>query len=128
MKIFSTPRRLIRSLQDLDDFDVGLSEKSVSPMSRTNARRRGQNGMNCEKREGSASGNELFLASSESVSSTDDVSVLTGTVPVEVKKHQGSAKRLGFGLLVGLFAVLLIRFLLVIGDDRDDDHYVMVPT
>lgn len=127
MKIFSTPRRLIRSLQDLDDFDAGLSEKSVSPMSRTNARRRGQNGMNCEKREGSASGNELFRSSSESVSSTDNVFVPTGTVPVEVKKHHSSAKRLGFSLLVGLFAVFLIRFSLVIGNDRGDIH-VMVPT
>lgn len=131
MRIFSTPRKLIRSLQDVDDFDVCLSEKLRSPMTRTYAKRRvsmhGQDGE--EKREGSASGSELFHGSSESVSSTEDVFDPTRTVPVEVQKHHNSVKGTGFRLFVGLFAVFLILFLLVIliGDDHDD-RYVMVPT
>ncbi|KAG6429066.1 hypothetical protein SASPL_107105 [Salvia splendens] len=133
VKIFSTPRRLIRSLQDLDNSDVGLSEKQPrrfrSPMRPVSLL--GQlglpNGMDCENKDELASGDEQFLANAESVSSTEDVPNLAEMIPVDkpqVKKHHNSAKKVVFAFFVGLFAVLV--FLLVIGDQ--DNHHVMVPT
>ncbi|KAG6426991.1 hypothetical protein SASPL_111230 [Salvia splendens] len=133
VKIFSTPRRLIRSLQDLDNSDVGLSEKQPrrfrSPMRPVSLL--GQlglpNGMDCENKDELASGDELFHANAESVSSTEDVPNLAEMIPVDkfqVKKHHNSAKKVVFALFVGLFAVFV--FLLVIGDQ--DNHHVMVPT
>ncbi|KAL1550077.1 protein SINE1-like isoform X1 [Salvia divinorum] len=133
VKIFSTPRRLIRSLQDRDNFDVGLSEKQRrrfrSPMRPVSLL--GQlglpNGMDCDKKDELASGDELFHASAESVSSTEDVPTLAEMIPVDkpqVKKHHNSARKVVFALFVGLFAVFV--FLLVIGDQ--DNHHVMVPT
>ncbi|KAH6809101.1 ARM repeat superfamily protein [Perilla frutescens var. frutescens] len=137
MKIFSTPRKLIQSLQDLDDFDISSSEKQSrrfkSPVAGKFARtnRHEQNGppqgMNCENRDKSASSGEQFHTRSESVSSTEDVSNLADIVPVDkplVKKHHDSAKKVVCGLFVCLFAVFL--FLMVIGDP--DDHHVIVPT
>lgn len=85
----------------------------------------GPNGINCENREKLTSGGELFHASTESVSSTEDVpnfaEVYTIDKPQLKKKHHS---KVVCGLLVGLFAVLV--FLLVIGDQ--DNHNVMVPT
>ncbi|KAH6790715.1 ARM repeat superfamily protein [Perilla frutescens var. frutescens] len=140
LMIFTTPRKLIHSLQDQDNFDIGSSEKQPkrfrSPMTDkfawTPVSMHEQNGpsqgMNCENnRDKLASGGEQFRARSESVSSTEDVSDLADIVPVNeppVKKHHNSAKKVVYGLFVGLFAVFL--FLLVIGDE--DDHYVIVPT
>ncbi|XP_047960978.1 protein SINE1-like isoform X2 [Salvia hispanica] len=129
VKIFSTPRRLIRSLQDLDNSDVGLSEKQPrrfrSPMRPVSLL--GQlglpNGMDCENKDELASGDEQFHANAESVSSTEDVSNLAEMIPVD-KPHHNSARKVIFALFVGLFAVLV--FLLVIGDQ--DNHHVMVPT
>lgn len=152
VKIFTTPRKLIRSLQDLDDFDTGFSEKQArrlrSPMTGTFAltptSMHGQNGipqdMNCENNKDKlSSGGELFLGSSESVSSTEDVfsnkdlgfsaEVVPRNKPLlqrvnARKNHHNSASRIVCGLFVGLFAVVL--FLLAIGDQ--DDHYIIVPT
>lgn len=131
VKIFSTPRRLIRSLQDLDNSDVCLSEKQPrrlrSPMRPISLL--GQlglpNGMDCENKD--ESGDEQFHANAESVSSTEDVPDLAEMIPVDklqVKKHHNSARKVVFALFVGLFAVFV--FLLVIGDQ--DNHHVMVPT
>lgn len=125
VKIFTTPRKLIRSLQDLDDNEIGSSEKHprrlrspvVSKLAWSPVSMHGEN--NTEELHGN----------SESVSSTEEVSNLAEVVaPIDkpqVKKHQNSAKLVVFcSLFVGLLAVFL--FLFVIGGQ--DDHYVIVPT
>ncbi|KAK4405013.1 protein SINE1 [Sesamum angolense] len=63
VKIFTTPRKLIRSLQDLDDSGSGYSmQTSKKDMDHESNR---------DKK--SSSGGDLFHGSSESVSSTEDV-------------------------------------------------------
>lgn len=141
VKIFTTPRKLIRSLQDEDDFDIDLSEKQPrrfrSPMTNkfawTPVSMHGQNDspqaqrMNCENNRDKFASGEQFHGSPESVSSTEDVSNFAEIVPMDkpqVKKHHNSTKRVVRGLFVVLFAVFL--FLLVIGDQ--EEYYDVVPT
>ncbi|KAI3471485.1 hypothetical protein Pfo_028135 [Paulownia fortunei] len=151
VKIFTTPRKLIRSLQDQDDFDSGFSKKQArrfrSPMTSafawTPTSIREQNGlpqdMNRENNgDKLSSGDERFHGSSESVSSTEDVfsdkdlrlsaEVVPGNKAqlqrVHVQKNHNFTYSIVCGLLVVLFAVLLC--LLAICDQ--DDHYIVVPT
>ncbi|KAG8371793.1 hypothetical protein BUALT_Bualt12G0000100 [Buddleja alternifolia] len=150
VKIFTTPRKLIRSLQDLDDFNSGFSKKQSrkfkSPVVSTftwKPTTRGQNGSEDKKRENDrdkdlSSGREQLHFSSESVSSTEDVSadkdvrpsleVVPGNKPrlqsVNVqKKHHNFARNIVCALPV-LFAVFI--GLLVIGDQ--DEKRILVPT
>ncbi|KAK6124804.1 hypothetical protein DH2020_041455 [Rehmannia glutinosa] len=141
VKIFTTPRKLIRSLQDLDHFDSGFSSKKQirrfrSPMTSTfewsPTSMREQNDlhqdMNCEN-----NGDKLFYGdelhgSSESVSSTKDVfgdrdlGLSAEVVPGKETRHN-SAHNIVCGLFV-LFALVLC--LLAIGDQ--EDHNILVPT
>ncbi|XP_057782331.1 protein SINE1 [Salvia miltiorrhiza] len=128
VKIFSTPRKLIRSLQDVDDFDTGSSEEQPrrfrSPM--TPVSMHGQlgtpKGMNCDYEN-----KEILASRAESVSSTEDVPNLAEMIPIDEpqpKKHHNSTRNVVCGLFVGLFAVFV--FLMMIGDQ--DNHHVMVPT
>ncbi|PIN20410.1 hypothetical protein CDL12_06880 [Handroanthus impetiginosus] len=151
VKIFTTPRKLVHSLQDLDDFDSGVPKNQLrsfrSPLTSrfmwTPKSMREQNDlpreMNHENNGDKLSpGEQRFHGISESVSSTEDVfadkdltsfpEVLPGNKPqfqgVNVQKnHQASARTIVGGLFV-LFAVCLC--LLAVGGQ--DNHIILVPT
>ncbi|KAL6506054.1 hypothetical protein OROHE_022773 [Orobanche hederae] len=148
VKIFTTPRKLIRSLQDLDNFDPDYSIKQarrlISPMTRTPTSMLGQNGLRQDMNRDKDGDNKLFSddeprGSSESVSSTEDVfrdkvQVLSPEV-VAVNKaqpqrahvlmnHHNSARMIVYGLSAVLSALLFC--FLAIGDQ--DDHHILVPT
>ncbi|KAL3631612.1 hypothetical protein CASFOL_024596 [Castilleja foliolosa] len=133
VKIFTTPRKLIRSLQDVDDFDSEFSEKQYrryrSPVVSPFTSMREQNNPS----QGKLFPGDEHHGRSESVSSTEDVivstEVLTGnegqTQRVHVlKNNHSSARSVVYGLFVIVFGVIFC--LLAIGDQ--DDLNILVPT
>lgn len=141
VKIFTTPRKLIRSLQDLGDYDdTGCSEKQSrrfrSPMRGTSGwTSTSMHGLtediNCgnnnDKFSSDGHGRSESVSSTEGVFSNNNLQLSAEIVPANkyrLKNHRSSTRRLVCGLLVSLFAVFL--FLLAIGDQ--DNHHIIVPT
>ncbi|KAL7098162.1 hypothetical protein ACP275_10G187600 [Erythranthe tilingii] len=149
VKIFTTPRKLIRSLQDQDDSNSGFSKKQVgrfrSPQTSTfewtPTSMRQQNcfhqDINYDKNEEKLSSRgEQYHGTSESVSSTEDVfSEKDIRLSAEEKpqiqlvnvqhNHKKSIRNMACGFSLLLLAAFLC--LLAIGD-YDDNHYSLVPT
>ncbi|KAL0359378.1 UNVERIFIED_CONTAM: protein SINE1 [Sesamum angustifolium] len=153
VKIFTTPRKLIHSLQDLDDSGSGYSMQQVrrfrspktSAFTWTPTLMSEQNGLsqdmdhesNRDKK--SSSGGDLFHGSSESVSSTEDVftnkdvqllpEVVHCIKPsqfqrVNVQENHSNSSR---GIVCGIFVVLVAVILcLLLGGQ--DDYAILVPT
>lgn len=150
-KIFTTPRKLIRSLQNKDDVNSNFSEKQSkwlrSPSSKfdwTPTTKYNQNGFQhevnyeVEGTENLSGCGEQVQIGSESVSSTEDVpadvdvevshEMLTGS-KIEIPKSsiKKSYRRIAFKLVCSLFMLLaLLASLLWIGDR--DEGYNIVPT
>ncbi|KAL0405070.1 UNVERIFIED_CONTAM: protein SINE1 [Sesamum radiatum] len=154
VKIFTTPRKLIRSLQDLDDSGSGFSMQQVrrfgspktSAFAWTPTSMREQNGLsqdmdhesNRDKK--SSSGGDLFHGSSESVSSTEDVftnkdvQLLAEVVHcikpsqfqrVNVQENHSNSSR---GIVCGIFVVLVAVILCLLALGGQDDYDILVPT
>ncbi|KAK9290885.1 hypothetical protein L1049_009064 [Liquidambar formosana] len=152
IQIFTTPRKLIRSLQDPNGVNSDFSEKQTrrfrspsstnfdwSPNTKYN-----RNGSSCdvdyeiEGNENLSSGGEQFQVGSESVSSTEDVPTDVD-VQVSHEVFPGSKteiQKLGiektrwkraFQLLCGLF-VLFAVFASLLWIDNEDEGYNLVPT
>ncbi|KAL8456217.1 hypothetical protein ACS0TY_033620 [Phlomoides rotata] len=131
VRIFTTPRKLIRSLQaqDSDDSDTGFCEKHSRRFRGTSAwTPRGQNGLpqdiKCGSNKNKFSYRSESVSSTEGVFSNNDVAEIVPANKSRLKKHHSSTIRMVCGLLVSLFAAFL--FLLAIGDQ--DDRYIIVPT
>ncbi|XP_075508769.1 protein SINE1-like [Primulina tabacum] len=151
VKIFSTPRKLIHSLQDPDNLNSGFSKnhtgrfRNLTPItfdqmtaSKLNGLSLGINPMINGEENLSYSGEQL-ICSLESVSSTEDVYPDTDT-PVSVNMiprnetqiqnanvrqgFQFSARKIVCGILLVIFAVVFR--LLAIGDLADGN--ILVPT
>ncbi|KAK4413107.1 protein SINE1 [Sesamum alatum] len=154
VKIFTTPRKLIRSLQDLDDSGSGFSMKharrfrspKMSAFAWTPTSMREQNGLSqdmdheSKRDKKSSSGGDLFHGSSESVSSTEDVftnknvqlspEVVQCIKPsqlqrVDVRKNHSNSSR---AIVSGLFVVLVAVFLCLLALGGQDDYDILVPT
>ncbi|GER27472.1 ARM repeat superfamily protein [Striga asiatica] len=139
VKIFTTPRRLIRSLQDLEDSDSSFSKGQDLRFRRTLASLHEQNGLFRDMNR--VNGGDRFFpenklhSRSESVSSTENVSgdknLISATELVPENKARLervhvriSARKIVYGLFAVLSALLLC--LLAIGDQ--DDRDILVPT
>ncbi|XP_073283534.1 protein SINE1-like [Primulina huaijiensis] len=151
VKIFSTPRKLIRSLQDPDNLNLGFSKnqtgrvRNSTPITFDQMTASNFNGLSpginptVNSDENLSYSGEQFICSSESVSSTEDVYPDTDT-PVSVnmipinetqiqdadvhKVFQLSARKIGCGIFLILFAVVY-RLLAI--DDLADGN-ILVPT
>ncbi|CAA0827849.1 ARM repeat superfamily protein [Striga hermonthica] len=141
VKIFTTPRKLIRSLQDLEDSDSTFSKGQDLRFRRTLASLHEQNGPFRDINR--VNGGDRFFpqnklhSRSESVSSTENVSgdknLISATEVVPVNKARServhtrmiSARNI---IVYVLFAVLsaLLLCLLLIGDQ--DNRDILVPT
>lgn len=153
MKIYSTPRRLIHSLQDLDDSDSSFSNKQVrrfrSP--RTSTFERTPTSMrehNCFPRDINyhddndeeilSSGGKQFHGRSESVSYTEDVCDerdLRLPAVVAEDKHQlhifsvqNNQNKFIRHIIFGIFVVLVAAILCLLEIGDQDDHRILVPT
>ncbi|XP_050209980.1 protein SINE1 [Mercurialis annua] len=153
ISIFTTPRRLIRSLQEPNDVDSDFSEKESrrfrSPCSRNfiyspnmKFNRNGfQHNAGCEDEENrnSYAGGEQFQDTSESVSSTDDIPVNAHVqVSPEISNgNKDAALRFCSGknrwknsyrLIIGFFFALLVIFSSLLWIDGQDQGRYLVPT
>ncbi|KAL3834928.1 hypothetical protein ACJIZ3_009664 [Penstemon smallii] len=145
VRIYTTPRKLIRSLQNSDDVNSGFSVKQIkryeSPTPSTYlvtpTMRHQVNGlsqdMNCDKDrdENMSFDGEQFHCTSESISSTEDVFTDKDlrSSPLEVihenkfrirKNHQSYIVCVLFVILAVIFCLMEIR--------DQNDLYVLVPT
>ncbi|CAI9779403.1 unnamed protein product [Fraxinus pennsylvanica] len=153
VKIFSTPRKLIRSLQDPNGMTSDFSEKQTrrfgSPFSSkfewTPTSKHVQDGhahgMNCyiEKGKNFSPDGEQFHGKSESVSSTEDVLLdadsqmsqevvcgnQTGYQSANILKGQ---RKSGGGIVGCLLLVLFAVFLFLLVFNNQDNSSVLVPT
>lgn len=120
IKIFSTPRKLVKSLQasnEHSDFPEKKSQRFKSPSSS----KFDLNGLSGDLNDGFSCEDEHCHDTSDSVSSTEDI---LQELTVETKARRGfSAVRILSGLIV-LFAVI-VCFLFVGGIEED---YYLVPT
>ncbi|KAM7530220.1 hypothetical protein LguiB_033630 [Lonicera macranthoides] len=144
VKIFSSPRKLIRSLQE-NDANSNFSENQ-SPRFRSPTSKYDQNGLSNNRsyklrREDNPSINdEQFHGSSESVSSTEDIppkadlemlpKVVLGSTSesqsIDVRKDFSKSN---FSLFCGLFIVILAVIVCVfLIDVHQDEGYNLVPT
>ncbi|KAG8367997.1 hypothetical protein BUALT_Bualt16G0130800 [Buddleja alternifolia] len=145
LKIFTTPRRLIHSLQDPDDFISSSSKKQIrrfiSPtLSIFPTSMHEQNGLSQKMNRGKSASDRRQLAyCSESVSSTEDLftdtdlqlprDVIPGNKTllqsVDIQKDH-----LNSGLIIfcGIFFVVFAVFLCLLGIGDQIDHYIVVPT
>lgn len=148
--IFTTPRKLIRSLQDPYDVDSDFSEKQIrrfrSPSSgiiRSTTPSPRQNGfqhnMMQNGNESVCNGSEHCEATSESIASTDDATAdgqmqePNCTIPMIRTKNQKSSIRTshwkkGSKLLLILFSIILVVFIALIFRDGWDEGDHLVPT
>ncbi|CAI9765703.1 unnamed protein product [Fraxinus pennsylvanica] len=137
VKIFTTPRKLIRSLQDpngmISDFSERQTRRFESPFSSK------FDNCNIERGENFSSGGEQIHGKSESVSSSGDVLPDTDSpVSPEVvcgnqTESQGANiqkghRKLGCEIVGCLLLVLFVIFLFLLGFDNQNDSYVLVPT
>ncbi|CAK7341397.1 unnamed protein product [Dovyalis caffra] len=153
MSIFTTPRKLVRALQDPNDLDSDFSEKQNgrfgSPCSckfdhNPNLRSKLNGfqhdvGSEVNDNENSYTGGEQFQGASESVASTDDVPVNSNVhVPPEVitgnkidaKKFciEKDVRETSSTLVVGFCIALLAIFASLMCIYLQDDGHHMVPT
>ncbi|XP_065851779.1 protein SINE1 [Euphorbia lathyris] len=152
INLFTTPRRLIRSLQEPNDVDSDFSEKQsrrfrspcsckfdYSPNTKLNENGFQQNGgYKVEQNGHTYVDDEQFQDTTESVSSTDDVPVDTGVQVSQkvVTAEKDDFQRLSNGkrhrkysyrLIVGLFFALIALFTsLMLIDDHEGQY--LVPT
>ncbi|KAL2535172.1 ARM repeat superfamily protein [Abeliophyllum distichum] len=153
VKIFTTPRKLIRSLQDpngvISDFPERQTRRFGSPLSSkfewTPTSKHEQNGLaqvmhcNIERGENFSFSGEQFHFQSESVSSTGDMlpdadlqvspEVVCGN---QNESHSANIQKgnikSGRSIVGCLLLVLFAIFLFLLGFDNQDNSYVLVPT
>ncbi|CAA0821860.1 Unknown protein, partial [Striga hermonthica] len=133
VKTFTTPRKLIHSLQvqDLQDFDSNFSTKQVkkfrSPTTRSAFYDQSHlcREMNRENGGGRLFSEEEHHGQSESVSSTGDEVVPKNKPRLEKVYCHISARSIIYSLFAVLLALLLC--LLAIGNQDDQDN-ILVPT
>lgn len=152
VNIFTTPRKLVCSLQDSNDVISDFSERQTkrfeSPFSSkfqwAPTSKHEQNGLaqgmhcNIERGKNFSCGGELFHGKSESVSSTGDVLPDTDSqVSPEVCGNQTESqsaniqkvhRKPGREILGCLLLVLFVVFLFLLGFDHQNSSYVLVPT
>lgn len=152
VNIFTTPRKLVCSLQDSNDVISDFSERQTkrfeSPFSSkfqwTPTSKHEQNGlaqgMNCNIERGKhfSCGGELFHGKSESVSSTGDVlpdkdsqvspEVCGNQTESQSANIQKVHRKPGREILGCLLLVLFVVFLFLLGFDHQNSSYVLVPT
>ncbi|CAK9145899.1 unnamed protein product [Ilex paraguariensis] len=152
VKIFTTPRKLIRSLQEPDDmgFFDNQSRRFRSPSSSkfewSPASKYDQNGLSHEADheikgdENLSSGGEQFHGSLESVSSSTedvpvdaDLQVYPKEVPGSKTESQGICvqkvhRKSTVNIVCGLLAMLFVVFGCLLWIDDQDEGYNLVPT
>ncbi|KAF2306932.1 hypothetical protein GH714_022587 [Hevea brasiliensis] len=152
ISIFTTPRKLIRSLQDPNDVDSDIYEKlsprsskfDYSPNMKFNGNGFQRNvEYEVEDNRNSYAGEEQFLDTSESVSSTDNVlvdsDVQVSTEVVNANKddtprfpNRKGHRKNSYGLIVGLSFALLAVFtslmLTMLIDGQKGGGQYLVPT
>ncbi|KAK3017422.1 hypothetical protein RJ639_007580 [Escallonia herrerae] len=150
VKIFTTPRKLIRSLQEPNDVDSDFSDKQSrrfrspssskfgwSPSSKCDQDGLSPDVSNQTKRGNLSIGGQRSNGNSESVSSTEDIpaeadlQVSSVVVPKTIlqsitipKDYRKIALSMFFGLLVLVFAIFIC---LLVSDGQEEDHN-LVPT
>ncbi|KDP39712.1 hypothetical protein JCGZ_02732 [Jatropha curcas] len=148
INMFTTPRKLIRSLQDPNDMDSDFSEKQsrrfmspcpnkfdYSPNMKFSRNGFQHNvGYEVEENRNFYAGTELFQDTSESVSSTDDVPVDTKVQVSSANKddtpkfHSGKGyRKKPYRLIIGLFFALLAIFTSIMWIDTQEGQH-LVPT
>ncbi|XP_057485647.1 LOW QUALITY PROTEIN: protein SINE1-like [Actinidia eriantha] len=149
IKIFSTPRKLIRSLQDPNDDTPDFSEKQTrmirspssskfewSPASKYNQNGHSPNtSYELKKDEKLSDDSGQFQGGSESVSSTEDIPINSDLqVPpgsklepksLSIRKHN---RKSAFGAVSGLFVLLFALLVCLLRIDDQGDGYNLVPT
>ena len=149
INIFSTPRKLIRSLQDPNDETPDFSEKQTrmfrspssskfewSPTSKYNQNGHSPNtNYELKKDEKLSDDSGQFQGRSESVSSTEDVPVNADLqVPPGSKLEpkslgiQKNNRKSAFGAVSGLFVLLFALLVCLLRIDDQGDGYNLVPT
>ncbi|XP_057507334.1 protein SINE1-like [Actinidia eriantha] len=149
IKIFSTPRKLIRSLQDPNDETPDFSEKQTrmfrSPSSSkfewSPASKYDQNGHSpntnyeLKKDEKLSDDREQFQGGSESVSSTEDIPInadlqMPPGSKIEPKSLgiQKNNRKSAFGVVSGLVVLLFALLICLLRIDDQGDGYNLVPT
>lgn len=151
LAIFTTPRRLIRSLQDIDDNSLHFHGKNTrhytgpSSCKLESPRRRRGNGLfhsrtlKDNKDRKSSVESEKPHQSSESISSTEDAfadtesQCITKAVPESKTKSQGacthSAQQTSNHKMICGFLVIVISMLaFLLWDEDQDGFYNLVPT
>ncbi|GFZ03711.1 ARM repeat superfamily protein [Actinidia rufa] len=149
INIFSTPRKLIRSLQDPNDETPDFSEKQTrmfrspssskfewSPASKYNQNGHSPNtNYELKKDEKLSDDSGQFQGRSESVSSTEDIPVNADLqVPPGSKLEPKSLgirknnRKSAFGAVSGLFVLLFALLVCLLRIDDQGDGYNLVPT
>lgn len=150
INLFTTPRRLIRALQDPNDVNLDFSENGNSRFRSPSRRTQGsptveheQNGHDIKYEENEngelSPGDEQAQGSSESVSSTDDVAAHANTqtqvscevIPENIIQTKQVTRRIqrknASNMVFGIFFVMLVVFISLLFSDAPDEGY-LVPT
>lgn len=136
VKIFTTPRKLLKSLQAPNEASSDFSENKCHRVNSQQSQsfispllgkfnnctlKYDQNGFLCDLSDGFTNDDEQFYDTSESVSSTEDIcqELITGT--------KVNLRFSGLGILCGLIVLFAVSVCLLLVGGSDDGHG-LVPT